>query len=56
MAEAREMRYELLYEACKAEKINFLFTGHQNEDQIETFFMRLGMNSGIEGKKIHGNF
>jgi tRNA(Ile)-lysidine synthase len=46
---AREVRYKLLLNFCKKNKINFILTGHHREDQIETFLIRLSRGSGIQG-------
>ncbi len=48
-AAARQARYALLTEACRQEGINCLLLGHQFEDQAETFLMRLGRGSGVDG-------
>ena len=48
-AEARHTRYEILVNYCKKNNINILMTGHNLEDQIETFFIRLSRGSGLKG-------
>ena len=48
-AEARKLRYEILCNYCKKNKINTLLTAHNFEDQIETFFIRLSRGSGLKG-------
>ena len=48
-AAARQARYALLTEACRQKGINSLLLGHQFEDQAETFLMRLGRGSGVDG-------
>lgn len=45
----REARYELLYEFCLKNKIEFLFLGHQLEDVAENFLIRLFRGSGLDG-------
>lgn len=45
----RKLRYEMLQKRCMEEGINYLLTGHNLEDQIETFFQRWAGNSGIDG-------
>jgi tRNA(Ile)-lysidine synthase len=46
---AREIRYQLMLNFCKKHKIKFIMTGHQRDDQIETFLIRLSRGSGIQG-------
>ena len=46
---AREARYALLGDECAARGVTRLFLAHQKEDQVETFFYRLGKASGIDG-------
>lgn len=46
---AREARYGLLLEACRKKKISALALGHNLEDQVETFWMRLAHGSGLDG-------
>lgn len=46
---ARDARYELLTAACLRFGITSLLMAHQADDQLETFFMRLGRGSGIKG-------
>ena len=46
---AREIRYKLLLSFCKKYKIKFIMTGHNRDDQIETFLIRLSRGSGIQG-------
>ncbi len=48
-AEARNIRYEILFDYCKRKKITVLLTGHNLEDQVETFFIRLSRGSGLKG-------
>ena len=47
--QARNIRYEKLFNYCKAKKINTLLTAHNLEDQVETFFIRLSRGSGLTG-------
>ena len=49
MQEARNARYLLMADVCKKEKIKFLFLGHHQDDQRETFFIRLAKGSGLDG-------
>lgn len=46
---ARDARYKLMTDFCKENKIDFLMTAHQADDQIETFLMNLGRGSGVYG-------
>lgn len=48
-AKLREVRYELLYDFCLENKIEFLFLGHQMEDVAENFLIRLFRGSGLDG-------
>lgn len=48
-AQAREARYRLIGEWCKAHKINGVYVAHTMEDQAETFLLRLGRGSGLDG-------
>lgn len=45
----RLARYEALASFCHSRHISKLFLGHQADDQIETFLMRLGAGSGPAG-------
>ncbi len=47
--EYRRRRYDSLSDACLRDGVNTIVTGHQFEDQIETFLLRLGRASGIHG-------
>ena len=47
--EARLIRYNLLTEFCRKKKIKTIFTAHNLEDQVETFFIRLSRGSGLHG-------
>ena len=46
---ARETRYDLLSKFCKRNRAKYLLTAHHQDDQIETFFIRLSRGSGVEG-------
>ena len=48
-SEARIVRYNLLTSFCKKKKIKNIFTAHNLEDQVETFFIRLSRGSGLDG-------
>jgi tRNA(Ile)-lysidine synthase len=49
MKAAREARYALMTEWCHAQGVTHLCVAHQLEDQAETFLMRLGRGSGLDG-------
>lgn len=46
---AREARYRLLLDWCIQNKANCLLVAHHQEDQMETFFLRLARSSGVDG-------
>ncbi len=46
---ARVARYDLLGQWCLANGVGALLTAHHQDDQIETFFMRLAHRSGLKG-------
>jgi tRNA(Ile)-lysidine synthase len=46
---AREKRYDLLKAWCLEHEYEFLFLGHHQGDQNETYCMRLRQNSGLLG-------
>ena len=48
-AKAREMRYSLMRDWCRAHGATLLVTAHTLEDQAETVLMRLARGSGITG-------
>ena len=48
-SEARNLRYEILVNYCKKNKIKTILTAHNLEDQVETFFIRLSRGSGLRG-------
>tara|TARA_B100000965_G_scaffold127799_1_gene106349 strand:- start:127 stop:1149 length:1023 start_codon:yes stop_codon:yes gene_type:complete len=61
-SKARIIRYDLLTSFCIKKKIKIIFTAHNFEDQVETFFIRLSRGSGLQGlssmkqsHKISGN-
>ena len=47
--QARNIRYEMLLKFCKIKKTKTIFTAHNLEDQVETFFIRLSRGSGLTG-------
>ena len=47
--EARKVRYKLISNYFKKKKIKNLIIGHNLEDQVETFFIRLSRGSGLTG-------
>lgn len=46
---ARDARYRLLLGWCKNHQIPTLLLGHHQQDQEETFWLRLASGSGLEG-------
>jgi tRNA(Ile)-lysidine synthase len=48
-ATARAARYELLAGWCRANRVLHLLLGHHQEDQAETFLLRLKGGSGVDG-------
>lgn len=46
---ARKARHALLRNWCRAHGIPHLLLAHQRDDQAETFLMRLGRGSGLDG-------
>ena len=47
--QARNVRYEMLTNYSIKKKTRFIITGHNLEDQVETFFIRLSRGSGLTG-------
>lgn len=45
----RKVRYELIFDFCKKNKINKVLMAHHLDDQIETFLMRLERGAGLDG-------
>ena len=48
-AAAREARYRLMGDWCHAHGIAALYAGHTRNDLAETFLLRLGRGSGLDG-------
>ena len=46
---ARIARYNIISEACSKYNCKYIFLGHHANDQVETFIIRLGAKSGLEG-------
>ena len=49
MEQARAARYQLMAEYCDHHKIQSLFLAHHQDDQAETFLIRLSKGSGLDG-------
>ena len=49
METARSARYDLMAEYCASNKIETLFVAHHQDDQAETFLIRLSKGSGLDG-------
>jgi tRNA(Ile)-lysidine synthase len=46
---ARKKRYEILFKRCDESKIKNILLGHQQDDLLENFFIRLLRGSGLKG-------
>ena len=46
---ARDLRYDLFFEECNKQKIDYLILGHHKDDLIENFFIRFLRGSGLKG-------
>lgn len=47
--QARTARYALMAKYCQKHDIRYLFLGHHQDDQAETFLFRLAKGSGLDG-------
>jgi tRNA(Ile)-lysidine synthase len=47
--EARKIRYKLILDFCKKNKVSYILTAHHSDDQVETFLIRLSRGSGVQG-------
>ena len=48
-SQARKIRYSMLISYCIKKNIKTILTGHNLDDQVETFFIRLSRGSGLTG-------
>jgi tRNA(Ile)-lysidine synthase len=48
-ANARAARYRLMGEWCRVHGIRYLYVAHSQDDQAETFLLRLARGSGLDG-------
>ena len=48
-AAAREARYRIMGEWCRAHAVPALYVAHSLDDQAETFLLRLARGSGVDG-------
>lgn len=49
MEEARKARYDAFVQYFKGQGVSYLFLGHHQDDQAETFLIRLSKGSGLDG-------
>lgn len=47
--EARSLRYAMISDWCASESVNRVLVAHHQDDQAETFLLRLARGSGVDG-------
>lgn len=48
-SKARELRYQILFDIQKKQKLDYILTAHHADDQAETLYMRIRRGSSLKG-------